>query len=111
MRESEATRRARSTACERLLALIDEFHPSEGNERLTIYSQLQRITADMQAATPSDEVAEAARALVAKLDECDKHISGAFFMAYGRMGASYTGPTYGEELETLRETLASLKDK
>jgi hypothetical protein len=46
----------------------------------------------------------AARALVAKLDECGPAIDDAFTHRQMRVGP-YTGPNYGEELEALREAL------
>jgi hypothetical protein len=49
---------------------------------------------------------ELVTALVAKLDECQPHIDGAFqFMAMH--GAEYSGPQYGVELDALRAALAS----
>ena len=48
---------------------------------------------------------KAARALVAKLDECKPHVSMAFLMAYHSRGRDYEGPNYGDEHEALRESL------
>lgn len=48
---------------------------------------------------------EAARALVAKLDECDPHIADAFLMREMKCGP-YDGPNYSAELRDLRAALA-----
>lgn len=53
-----------------------------------------------------DSVEVAAKALVAKLDECLPHIDNAFVMEAIR-GRPYSGPQYGKELETLRTALSS----
>jgi hypothetical protein len=47
---------------------------------------------------------QAARALVAKLDECEPHITDAFLHRELRCGP-YEGPNYGEELKALRRLL------
>lgn len=63
---------------------------------------------------PSPEVTalvKAARALTAKLDLLSDEISGAFFMAYTRMGVEYKGENYGEDLEMLRDALAPFEAK
>lgn len=44
-------------------------------------------------------------ALIAKLDECNPHITSAFQMAFNVRGGSYDGPNYGEELKEAREAL------
>lgn len=58
---------------------------------------------------PDELLGEAARTLVDKLDECEPHISSAFFMAFERMGSKYDGPQYGEQLTALKGALARLE--
>lgn len=55
---------------------------------------------------PAEEVLEAIRTFLAKYDECEQYINGAFqFMAIH--GAPYSGdPNYGEELNALRALAA-----
>ena len=53
-------------------------------------------------------VIKTSRDLVAKLDECRRHIDGAFQMAYSVRGGKYNGPNYAKELEDLRKALSSL---
>lgn len=55
-------------------------------------------------------VIQAARALVAKLDECRPHIDGAFQMAYTVRGGKYRGPNYAKELEDLRGAIKAVGD-
>lgn len=57
-----------------------------------------------------DELEQAARALVAKLDECDRHITNAFMMETVR-GRPYSGPQYGEELKALRAALTHTEQR
>ena len=52
-----------------------------------------------------NELKSAARALIAKLDECDKHITAAFDLAYTVKGVSYDGPHYGKERVDLQHVL------
>jgi len=52
------------------------------------------------------EVEAAARALVAKLDECEPHMADAFLHREMRAGP-YTGPQYGTELTALRAALSA----
>jgi hypothetical protein len=51
-----------------------------------------------------------ANALVAKLDECERHITDAFLHRQLRCG-DYTGPNYGEELKALRAALTPSVDE
>lgn len=53
-------------------------------------------------------VIKTARDLVAKLDECRRHIDGAFQMAYSVRGGKYNGPNYAKELEDLRQSLKAV---
>lgn len=53
-----------------------------------------------------DAMREALKKLVAKLDECEPHISNAFMHQFIRGGA-YTGPTYEAELKAARQALVS----
>ncbi len=53
---------------------------------------------------------QAARALIAKLDECEPHISTAFLLMQMKCGP-YTGPNYGEELKALRAAVDGGADK
>jgi len=55
-------------------------------------------------ASEAERVREAAAALVAKLDECDPHLTSMFSFALAH-DHLYSGPTYGEELEALRAAL------
>lgn len=48
-----------------------------------------------------------ARALVNALDHCKEVIDGAFVMAHIH-GARYNGPSYGVELDALRQSLDAL---
>ncbi len=57
-----------------------------------------------------DALREAAQAFVDKLGECQSAINSAFYMAYDRMGESYRGPQYGQELEALRAALAASEE-
>lgn len=52
------------------------------------------------------DLAAADAAFVAKLDECQPHIDGAFVFAHVH-GQTYTGPNYGEELKALKSALAA----
>jgi len=58
-------------------------------------------------ASEAERVREAATALVAKLDECDPHLTSMFSFALAH-DHLYSGPTYGEELEALRAAIRSL---
>jgi len=58
-------------------------------------------------ASEAERVREAASALVAKLDECDPHLTSMFSFALAH-DHLYSGPTYGEELEALRAAIRSL---
>jgi hypothetical protein len=66
----------------------------------------QEVAAAVRSLMGSDDVADAARALIAKLDECQPHIDDAFLHRNMRCG-EYDGPQYGEELSALRASLAS----
>lgn len=54
--------------------------------------------------TDTPKLRGAAEALVAKLDECADHVADAFLHRFLRCG-EYTGPTYKDELDALREAL------
>jgi len=59
-------------------------------------------------ASEAERVREAATALVAKLDECDPHLTSMFSFALAH-DHLYSGPTYGEELEALRAAVNGAK--
>ena len=61
------------------------------------------------AAIPNEllDVVRAARALADKMDECDPHITDAYFIRAVHVGP-YTGPTFGEERNALSAALEKL---
>jgi hypothetical protein len=81
-----------------------------GQVQYTIAEMLTEIAAQLAemngrgAPVARDVITEAARALVQALDACEQHINGAFGFA-AIHGTNYTGPTYGKELDRLRELL------
>jgi hypothetical protein len=60
----------------------------------------------MESARDPDELREAAQELVNKLDECAPHVANLSALQFVRSGTQYTGPSYGEALETLRTALS-----
>lgn len=56
-------------------------------------------------AAPSAGVVEALRAFLVKYDEAAPSIDNMFALQFVRSGVQYSGPTYGDELNALREAL------
>jgi len=83
--------------------LVQAFarHRASEAERVRESTSLQKTQ------TTAERVREAAVALVAKLDECDPHLTSVFSFALAH-DHLYSGPTYGEELEALRAAIRSL---
>jgi hypothetical protein len=57
-----------------------------------------------------DRLLTVARALVQRLDECDKPLFAALTVAQLH-GAPYSGPQYGEELEAARSIIEEIEGK
>lgn len=81
------------------------------DDSLAQYNDLLRLARAMERELAAEsvyamELQDAARWLVKQLDECQPHITSAFYMAYNVRGGSYTGPQYGKALDALRAALA-----
>ena len=77
--------------------------PPDGRLIVAAVNVLPNLLSDLR------EAREAIGAFVAKYEECEPHITGAFQMAFTVRGHQYTGPNYAAELARLRE-LARIKE-
>lgn len=91
-----------------LARLVERLRCGEDDVTLSIsYVGQERFQQMLgEAAAAITAIATRAAALIAKLDECDPHLTGAQAFVASR-GGPYTGPTYDKELAALREVVIS----